>query len=254
MADLFDVRGKRAIVTGGTRGLGYSMAEGVMEAGCTVAIVGSSDRVFDAAEAFRGRGFDCHGVKADLSRRQEVYAGFNACMEKLGGELDILVNSHGATFRCAAEDYPVEEWDRVMNVNINSVFILCQEAAKVMLPKGYGKIINIASMLSFYGGQNVPAYAASKGAIAQMTKEMNNDWMGRGIRVNAIAPGWMATDMNAALTDPSNPRFEQISIRIPAGRWGNGDDLKGACLFLASPASDYVGGVILPVDGGYLVK
>ena len=123
-----------------------------------------------------------------------------------------------------------------------------------MLKQGKGKIINIASMLSFFGGQTVPAYAASKGGVAQLTKALSNDWFRQGINVNCIAPGYMATDMNTALTDPANPRFQQILDRIPAGRWGNPDDMKGAAIFLASPASDYLGGVVLPVDGGYLVK
>jgi len=133
------------------------------------------------------------------------------------------------------------------------VWIMCQEAGKVMLKKGYGKIINVASMLSFFGGQTVPAYAAAKGAVAQLTKALSNDWAGRGICVNAIAPGYMKTDLNEALLN--NPeRYGQISARIPAGRWGSPDDMKGATIFLAAPASDYVTGTVIPVDGGYLVK
>ncbi|MDD6616817.1 MAG: SDR family oxidoreductase [Lachnospiraceae bacterium] len=253
-AELFNIEGKKAIVTGGTRGLGYGMAEGLMEAGCEVAIVGTSDKVYGVAEEFCSRGFRCHGVKADLAVRSEVYRGFEECVEKLGGDLDILVTAHGIQRRHSAEEFPLEDWDEVISVNLNSVFILCQEAAKRMLPKGYGKIINIASMISWFGGQTIPAYAAAKGGVAQLTKEMCNDWMSRGINVNAIAPGYMATEMNTALLDPENPRYQQITNRIPAGRWGTGDDMKGACIFLASHASDYLGGAILPVDGGYLVK
>lgn len=254
MMDLFDIRGKKAIVTGGTRGLGYGMAEGLMEAGCEVAIVGTSDKVFSVAEDFCKRGFNCKGVKGDLGKREEVYRVFNECVEKLGGDLDILVTAHGIQRRHSAEEFPIEEWDEVMNVNLNSVFILCQEAGKMMLKKGYGKIINIASMASFFGGQTVPAYSAAKGGVAQLTKELTNDWVGRGVNINAIAPGYMATDMNEALLDPNNPRYQQISERIPAHRWGTGDDMKGACIFLASHASDYVSGAIIPVDGGYLIK
>ena len=125
---------------------------------------------------------------------------------------------------------------------------------KIMLEKGYGKIINIASMVSWFGGQTVPAYTAAKGGVTQLTKELSNDWIARGINVNAIAPGYMATEMNAALLDKENPRYQQITDRIPANRWGTGDDMKGACIFLASHASDYLGGAIIPVDGGYLVK
>lgn len=252
--DLFDITGKKAIVTGGTRGLGYGMAEGLMEAGCEVVIVGTSDKVYAVAEEFRGRGFSCQGVKGDLGKREEVYRVFAACVEKLGGDLDILVNAHGIQRRHSAEEFPLNEWDEVISVNLSSVFILCQEAGKIMLKKGYGKIINVASMISFFGGQTIPAYAAVKGGVAQLTKELTNDWLGRGVNVNAIAPGYMATEMNTALLDPKNPRYQQITDRIPAHRWGNGDDMKGACIFLASHASDYVSGTILPVDGGYLVK
>ena len=252
--ELFDIKGKKALVTGGTRGLGYGMAEGLMEAGCEVAIVGTSEKVFQVAEAFLARGFLCHGVKADFSRREDVLRGFQECVDKLGGELDILVNAHGVQRRHSAEVFPPEDWDLVINVNLNSVFMLCQEAGKLMLAKGYGKIINVASMNAFFGGQTIPAYAAAKGGVAQLTKELSNDWMGRGINVNALAPGYMATDMNEALLDPENPRYQQITERIPAGRWGTGADMKGPCVFLASHASDYLGGAIIPVDGGYLVK
>ena len=192
--------------------------------------------------------------KGNFENRDDVYKVFNEALKALNGEIDILVTAHGIQRRYSAEIFPIDEWDRVLNVNLNSVFILCQEAAKIMLKKGYGKIINIASMASFFGGQTVPAYAAAKGGIAQMTKEMSNDWMGRGINVNAIAPGYMATDMNEALLDKNNPRYKEITDRIPAHRWGTGDDMKGTCIFLSSHASDYLGGAIIPVDGGYLVK
>ena len=251
---MFDVTGKKAIVTGSTRGLGYGMAEGLMEAGAEVVIVGTSDKVFDVAKGFQNRGFKCHGVKGNLAIREEVYRVFREGVAALGGDLDILVTSHGIQRRHSAEVFPLSDWDEVMNVNLNSVFILCQEAAKIMLPKGYGKIVTIASMVSFFGGQTVPAYSAAKGGIAQMTKEMSNDWIGRGINVNSLAPGYMATEMTEALLDKSNPRYAQITERIPAHRWGDGNDMKGPCLFLCSHASDYLGGAIIPVDGGYLVK
>ena len=251
---LFDVSGKKAIVTGSTRGLGYGMAEGLMEAGAEVVIIGTSDRVFKVADDFKSRGFKCHGVKGNLAIRDEVYRVFRESVEALGGDLDILVTSHGIQRRHSAEEFPLSEWDEVMNVNLNSVFILCQEAAKIMIPKGYGKIVTIASMVSFFGGQTVPAYAAAKGGIAQLTKELSNDWIDRGINVNSLAPGYMATEMNEALLDKNNPRYAQITERIPAHRWGDGNDMKGPCLFLCSHASDYLGGAIIPVDGGYLVK
>lgn len=250
----FDIKGKKAIVTGGTRGLGHGMAEGLLEEGCEVVIVGSSEGVHRVAEEFRSRGFACHGVQADLGSREQTLACFRSCMELLGGDLDILVNAHGIQRRHQPEEFPLSDWDDVISVNLSSVFVLCQEAGRVMLPKGRGKIINIASMISFFGGQTIPAYAASKGGIAQLTKALSNDWAGKGIQINAIAPGYMATDMNTALLDPANPRYQQITDWIPAHRWGTPDDMKGICVFLASPASDYITGAVIPVDGGYLVK
>ena len=254
MTNLFDIQGKKAIVTGGPRGLGYGMAEGVMDAGAEVCIVGTSDKVFDVAKQFCDRGFNCHGVKADLSVRENTFKCFDDCLEALGGDLDILVTAHGIQRRHSAEVFPENEWNQVIEVNLNSVFFLCQKAANVMLKKGYGKIVTIASMVSWFGGQTVPAYTAAKGGVTQLTKELSNDWIARGINVNSIAPGYMATEMNAALLDKSNPRYQQITDRIPAHRWGTGDDMKGAVIFLSSHASDYLGGAIIPVDGGYLVK
>ena len=230
------------------------MAEGLLEEGCEVVIVGSSEGVHRVAEEFHSRGFACHGVQADLGSREQTLACFRSCMELLGGDLDILVNAHGIQRRHQPEEFPLSDWDDVISVNLSSVFVLCQEAGRVMLPKGRGKIINIASMISFFGGQTIPAYAASKGGVAQLTKALSNDWAGKGIQINAVAPGYMATDMNTALMDPANPRYQQITDRIPAHRWGTSDDMKGICVFLASPASDYITGAVIPVDGGYLVK
>jgi 2-deoxy-D-gluconate 3-dehydrogenase len=172
------------------------------------------------------------------------------CLQKLGG-LDILVVSHGTQRRHPAEEFPVEDWDAVLEVNLTSMFLLDQLAGRVMLAQGKGKIINIASMLTFIGGITVPAYAAAKGGVAQLTKALSNEWAGRGVNVNAIAPGYMATEMTEALI--ANPdRNRMILARIPAGRWGEPDDMKGAVVFLASDASDYVNGAIIPVDGGWL--
>lgn len=251
--DIFNIKGKKAIVTGGSRGLGYGMAEGLLEAGCEVAIIGSSNKIIEAAADFARKGYKCYGVKADLRDRKDNHRAFDDCLKALGGDVDILVTAAGIQRRHSAEDFPIEEWDEVMNINLNSVFIMCQLAGRIMLKKGYGKIINIASMASFFGGQTVPAYSAAKGGVMQLTKEMSNDWVGRGVNINAIAPGYMATEMNSALI-ADDIRSKQILDRIPANRWGTGDDMKGATIFLASHASDYVSGAILPVDGGYLVK
>ena len=256
--DLFDIRGKKAIVTGGTRGLGKGMAEGLMEAGAEVCIIGTSDTVFTVAEEFRAAGFSCHGVRGDLSKREECEAAFQACVEKLGNDLDILVVAHGIQRRHPAYEFPDEDWDDVISTNLTSVFWLARAAANIFIPKGYGKIILTASMISFFGGKTIAAYAASKGGVAQLTKAFSNDLFQYGINVNALAPGYMDTEMNAALKDPDHPRYsrqryEEITQRIPAHRWGTGDDMKGPCLFLASHASDYLGGAVIPIDGGYLV-
>ncbi|MFA6506432.1 MAG: SDR family oxidoreductase [Treponemataceae bacterium] len=253
ISTLFDITGKKAIVTGGTRGLGHGMAEALLEAGCEVSIIGSSDQVYKTVEDFNAKGFRSHAVQADLRNREEVRSSFEAALSPLGGDLDILVTAAGIQRRHSAEDFPIEEWDEVLNINLHAVFIQCQLAGRLMLKKGYGKIINVASMACFFGGQTIPAYSAAKGGVMQLTKELSNDWVGRGVRVNSIAPGYMATEMNTALL-ANETRLKQISDRIPAGRWGTEADMKGVTIFLASAASDYVTGAIIPIDGGYLVK
>lgn len=254
MKNAFDLTGKRAILTGGTRGLGHSMAEGLLEQGAKVVIWGTSEKVHAVAQEFNDRGFDCVGMVVDLADRAQRVDGFAKSLEALGGGIDILVNSAGVQSRHASEEFPLEDWDWVVEVNQTAPFHLCQMAAKDMMTHGGGKIINLASMLSFFGGFTVPAYAASKGAIAQYTKALGNEWASKNIQVNALAPGYMDTDMNTALTDVNNPRFKEITNRIPANRWGTGEDMKGPCLFLASSASDYLSGAVIPVDGGYLVR
>ena len=255
MTDLFDIRGKKAIVTGGTRGLGWGMAEGLLEAGAEVVIFGTTRRAETVAEQFCKRGFHCHGLAVDLADPAARTAGFYKAVELLGG-LDILVNAAGIQKRHPCENFPLEDWDAVINVNLTAAFALSQLAAREFLQKEKtaGKIINVASMLSFFGGMTVPAYAASKGGLAQLTKAMSNELAGRGIQVNAVAPGYMDTELNTALTDPANPRFRELSDRIPAHRWGTPADMKGITVFLASQASDYVCGAVIPLDGGYLAK
>jgi len=256
MTDLFDIRGRKALVTGATRGLGWGMAEGLMEYGAEAVIWGTSDKVYAVAEAFRDRGFACQGVVADLSDRNSLNAAFTRSLELLGGKIDILVNCAGIQRRHPSEEFPLSDWDQVLEVNLTAPFELCQLAGREMLKEGYGKIINIASMQSFFGGFTIPAYASAKGGIALLTKALCNEWAGRGINVNAIAPGYMATEMNTALLDPANPRYQEITGRIPAHRWGGsrGEDMKGTCIFLSSHASDYLNGAVIPVDGGYASK
>lgn len=253
--DLFDIRGKKAIVTGGTRGLGGAMARALLEAGASVVIFGTTEKVYAAAETFQKENLDCYGLIVDLSMTEERDTGFHKAVTLLGG-LDILVNAAGIQRRFPCEEFPEEDWRDVIEVNMTAPFVLCQLAAREFLKKERtaGKIINVASMLSFFGGMTVPAYAASKGGVAQFTKALSNELAGKGIQVNAIAPGYMDTDLNTALTDPSNPRFQEITERIPAHRWGTPADMAGITVFLASRASDYITGAIIPVDGGYLSK
>jgi 2-deoxy-D-gluconate 3-dehydrogenase len=253
MKNMFDLSGKSALVTGGTRGLGRGMAEGLAEAGSKVVIVGSSAGVLKTAEELRAKGLDVAGIRADLGERDKIPAMFNEALKMLGGKIDILLNDAGVQRRNHCEDFTLEDWDTVMNVNLNAVFVLCQLAGREMIKQGSGKIINMASMLSFFGGFTVPAYAASKGAVAQLTKALSNEWAGKNIQVNAIAPGYMATEMNTALIN-DNGRNTEILARIPAGRWGTPEDMKGLAVFLASNASNYVSGAVIPLDGGYLAK
>lgn len=248
MSALFDFTGKKAIVTGGIQGLGRGIADGFAAEGMQVAILDVNPNTAQlAAEA----GFI--GVQADLSNAEQREAAFQEAVAKLGGTLDVIVNCAGIQRRYKSEEFPLSDFNKVIDINLTSVFAMCQLAGRVMLQQGHGKIINIASMLSFFGGYTVPAYAASKGGVAQITKAMANEWAGRGINVNALAPGYMDTEMNVALiNDPG--RNTEILARIPAGRWGTPQDMAGAALFLASAASDYLNGAVIPVDGGYLSR
>ncbi len=243
--DLFSVEGKKALVTGGSAGLGRAMAEALVHGGAKVAIVGRSDRVFEAAERMGAVPF-----QADLSDRSQILVLADRAVEALGG-LDILVNNAGAQRRHPAEEFPLEDWDYVLSVNLDAVWILAQAAGRHMLAQGSGKIINVASAISFFGGVTISAYASSKGGVAQLTKALSNEWAGRGVNVNAIAPGYMDTEMTSALVG-NVQREPLILARIPAGRWGKPSDLRGTVIFLGSAASDFVHGAIIPVDGGYL--
>ena len=249
--NLFDLTGKYALVTGGSRGLGLGMAEGLAQAGASVVIVGSNDKVLGVAEQMQKDGLKVQGLKWDLAERDSLPGLMDTALAMMSGRIDILVTAAGTQIRRPSTDFPLEDWDTVINVNLTSVFALNQLAGRRMIEQGGGKIVNVASLLSYFGGITVPAYAASKGGIAQITKALSNEWASKNVQVNAIAPGYMDTDMCSALVaDPV--RSKEILARIPAGRWGLGEDMKGACVFLASAASGYVSGVIIPVDGGYL--
>ncbi|WP_303881443.1 SDR family NAD(P)-dependent oxidoreductase [Acetomicrobium mobile] len=252
MPNMFDLRGKTAMVTGASRGLGAAMAEALMESGVKAVLFATSNKILTIADEYTKKGYTCYGLVVDLSLEEERKIAFEKGLNLLDNRLDILVNCAGVQRRHKSEEFPLDDWNYVIEVNLTAVFRMCQMAGKVMLKQGKGKIINVASMLSFFGGLTVPAYAASKGGVAQLTKALCNEWAGSGINVNALAPGYMATEMNTALMDPSNPRYKTITDRIPAHRWGTPEDMKGPVIFLASSASDYLNGAIIPVDGGYL--
>ena len=249
----FALSGKTAIVTGGGRGLGRGMAEGLAEAGATVLIIGSSSSAEKTAAECRQKGLSMLALQGNLLDQEQVPAIFEKALTVLDGRVDILVNNAGMQRRHFCEDFPLSDWNDVLNLNLNTVFQLCQLAGRNKLPRKSGKIINVASMLSFFGGYTVPAYAASKGGVAQLTKALANEWAGKGLNINAIAPGYMATDMNTKLIE-DEVRQKEILDRIPAKRWGTPDDMKGIAVFLASAASNYLNGAIIPVDGAYLVR
>jgi 2-dehydro-3-deoxy-D-gluconate 5-dehydrogenase len=247
--DKFRLDGQVAMVTGGTRGLGKAIAIALAEAGADIALVSRTPNPeLEKQISSLGRRVSHH--LADLGQREQTRGVVPAVLKAMG-KVDILVNCAGIILRAPVENYPEKDWDEVMEVDLTSGFILCQAAGREMLKQGRGKIINLASMVSFQGGMNVAAYAAAKHGVAGITKSLANAWAGRGVNVNAIAPGWIETDMSALLRqDPVRKKI--ITDRTPAGRWGNPEDLAGAAVFLASAASDYVHGAILAVDGGWL--
>jgi 2-dehydro-3-deoxy-D-gluconate 5-dehydrogenase len=249
--DLFSLKGKTALVTGCNKGIGKAMTLGLAEAGAD--IIGVSGSIAPGSEIELqvrelGRKFRPYAV--DLSNRSALYS-FIADLKKEQISIDILVNNAGIILRNPAAEHSDEYWDKVLSVNLDAQFILSREIGKEMIAKGSGKIIFTASLLTFQGGINVPGYAASKGAIGSLVKALSNEWAGKGVNVNAIAPGYIATDNTEALrNDPV--RSKSILDRIPAGRWGEPDDFKGITVFLASKASDYVNGTIVTVDGGWM--
>ncbi len=249
MESLFSLKGKVALLTGASRGLGQGMAVGLAEAGATVIGAGMSD-MSETRSKIEAIGGIFHDVKIDLSEDKAAEKLVSEALA-LTNKIDILVNNAGIIRRENAENFTDDDWFEVIKVNQHAVFQLSREAGRHMLENGSGKIINVASMLSFQGGLRVPAYTASKHAVAGLTKSLANEWASRGINVNAIAPGYMETDNTAQLRS-NTERNEYITSRIPQGRWGTPDDLKGAVVFLASNASNYVNGHILCVDGGWM--
>ncbi len=247
---IFSLEGKVAAITGATRGIGRSMALALAEAGADIALLQRSPEQTKLKIEIEKLGRACTIIPCDMENLDQVKEAIPKVVEGFGS-IDILVNNAGIQRRSPAEDFTEADWDDVLQINLKTVWLLCQQAGRYMIPKGRGKIINTASLLSFQGGITVPAYAAAKGGVAQLTKALSNEWAKHRVNVNAIVPGYIATDMNTALLQDS-VRSTQILDRIPAGRWGKPDDFKGTIVYLASEASDYVHGHLLAVDGGWL--
>jgi 2-dehydro-3-deoxy-D-gluconate 5-dehydrogenase len=251
--ELFSLAGTRALVTGASRGLGRAMAQALAEAGADVVCASSkADGAEETANDIRAIGRDAWTTHADLADRDSVLR-MATDVDETAGEINILVNNGGSIARHAAERYPMDEWDRVLRTNLDAVWLLSQHFGRRMIERGAGKIINVASLLSFSGGITVPAYTASKHAVAGVTKALANEWAKHNVQINAIAPGYFSTDNTQRLRDDPQ-RFTEISARIPAARWGAPSDVMGAAVFLASRASNYVNGHILVVDGGWMAR
>lgn len=248
--DPFRLDGLTALVTGASTGIGAAIAEGLALAGANVACHGNSQSPRGTAAAVEKTGRKALALEGDLALPDTPQRLVGSVLERFG-QLDVLVNNAGTIRRAPAVEFTDEDFEFVVNVNLTSAFRLCKLAGRHMLERGRGKIVNIASLLSFQGGITVPAYAASKGGVAQLTKALANEWAGHGVNVNAIAPGYIRTSNTQALQD--NPvRNQQILDRIPAGRWGEPSDIAGAAVFLCAPASNYVNGHVLLVDGGWM--
>ncbi|KHF38449.1 glucose 1-dehydrogenase [Halalkalibacter okhensis] len=248
--NLFSLEGKVAAVTGATRGIGRALALALAEAGADIALLQRDSSQLNVKEEIESLGRRCEVIPCNLFNTEQVKEAIPNVIESFG-KIDILVNSGGIQRRNPAVDFTEEDWDDVLNVNLKAVWLLSQEAGKHMVPKKSGKIINIASLNSFQGGITIPAYASAKGGVAQLTKALSNEWAQHNVNVNAIAPGYIATDMNEALIKDET-RSRQIFERIPAGRWGTPEDFKGTIIYLASDASNFVHGHVLAVDGGWL--
>ncbi len=249
---MFGLGGKVAVVTGGTRGIGRAAALGLAEAGAHVVVVGKTQDPQATCKEVRALGQESMGFQGDVVEGRFLDRVVCKTLARWD-HIDVLVNSAGMAVRAPAADFSDTDWDRIIDLNLTYLFRLCQRVGRQMIKQKSGKIINIASILSFVGGINVPAYAASKGGVAQVTKALANEWAPFQVNVNAIAPGYIATDLTEPLyNDPR--RSKEIINRIPAGRWGRPEDLVGAVVFLASPASDWVHGHVLVVDGGWMAR
>lgn len=249
--DYFDLAGRRVIVTGGSRGVGKELVRGFLRAGCSVATVGSSERIFQTAEQCAADGYaDCHPVRADLGKPDEVQRAFAGCLDGLGGDLDVVVNNAAITYRSPPDEIPLGELQRLVDTNVVNYYLMTQLATSVMKKKGKGRVINVSSTVAFFGGVGIAAYSATKGAILQLTRSFSNDCAKYGITYNCVAPGYTETDFIAGIDQ--RRREEEILPRHPMGRIAVPKDIVGACLFLASDEAAFITGVYLNVDGGYL--
>jgi len=254
MKSIFDLSGMKAIVTGGGKGLGRGIAEGFLEHGAEVVLMGSSDAIFKTREEFSKRGFSVHAVQGDFLSRADRGRSFDDAVKLLGGTVDILVNNAGIQRRIPAEDFPFDKWDEVVEVNLTAVFDLCQRAFPYMKEKGYGKIINVGSLNCYRSvAQNIAAYQASKSAVLAMCRTLADEWSEFGIRTNGIAPGWVMTEMTAAVANDA-AKYPETLRQIPLGRWATPEDFKGITVMLASHAGDFINGTMIPVDGGFLSR
>lgn len=250
---LFDLTGQRAIVVGGAGDLGLAILEGLLEAGASAVAIDISPKVNTLAAPLREKGYEVHGLEVDIKNRSAIKQSVADAVQLLGGDIDILVNAAGIQRRAPSEDFSEQDWDDVLSVNLTAAFIYSQQVARGMIVKQRGKIIHVASIMSHFGGITIPAYAASKGGLAQLTKALSNDWAAKGICVNAIAPGYIDTQLNTALISDER-RSSEVLLRTPVRRWGVPADMKGMVIFLASSASDFVTGTVIPVDGGYSAR
>lgn len=249
----FSVAGKKCIVTGGAQGLSRGMAEGLLENGAEVVLMDlQAEKLQKVVDEYNAMGYKAYAVSGNLSQKSEIDRMFDEAMQYLGGELDVMIPAAGIQRRYEPWEFPEEQWRLVIDVDLNHVWFMCQKSIQVMNDRDtVGKIINIASMNSYFGGTTVPAYSAAKGAIVSLTRSIASDCADHSICCNAIAPGYMDTEMCANMTQE---RKDECTARIPAARWGTPEDVKGPILFLASSASDYLNGATIPVDGGFLTK
>lgn len=250
----FSLKGKKAIVTGGAKGLCNGMAQAFHDAGAEVVLLDILDIVEESAKEMGKTGAPVHAVKGDLSKPETLPAVYEECLTKLGGRLDILLNGAGIQYRCPAVDFPADRWQKILDINLSAVFYMSQLAGRTMMEQGYGKIINICSMTAYFASVLIPAYSASKAGVMQVTRALSNEWASKGVTVNAIAPGYMATELTANMKEVNPKQYEEITGRIPMARWGRMEDLQGAAVFLASDAASYISGAIIPVDGGFMGK